>query len=52
MLFCFGTYIKKCMLLSLRREWTDFNDKLQVTEMSLKLTLKEAGSDDIPTFTI
>ena len=41
LLFCFGTYIKKCMLLDLKRDWTDFNQELQVTEMSIKLSLKE-----------
>ncbi len=41
LLFCFGTYIKKCMLLNVKRNWNDFNEDLQVTEMSLKLSLKE-----------
>lgn len=42
-LFCFGTYIKKCMVLSVRREWSRFNSELRVTEMSIQLSLKEVA---------
>lgn len=43
MLFCFGTYIKKCMVLNVKRKWADFNKDLRVTEMVIKLSLKEVG---------
>jgi hypothetical protein len=43
MLFCFGTYIKKCMVLNIKRNWTEFDEQLKVTEMKVTLALKEVG---------
>ena len=41
MIFCIGSYIKRCIMTNLRREWTEFNEELEVNEIFLRLTLKE-----------
>ena len=43
MLFCYGEYIKKCMVTNISREWLEFNKDLMVTELVISLTLKEVG---------
>lgn len=43
LLYCFGSYIKKCIMLSMSREWRDFNTNLEVKEIIIKLSLKEVS---------
>jgi hypothetical protein len=43
LMLAFGSYIKKCIMLNLHREWRDFDKNLKVREMIIKLSLKEVS---------